>query len=309
MEIPAGRTVGLVGESGSGKTSLARAIVGLVERSGGVVTLHDRPLPSGLRGRDTETRRLVQMVFQSPEEALNPFRTVGEALRRPLVRLRGRSPSGVEEGVRALLAQVQLGPEYAGRLPSEPSGGERQRVAIARALAADPDALLADEPVSSLDVSVQASILELLAGLQAERGVSTLFISHDLAVVGYLADTILVLYLGQVMEESPSETLFDPPYHPYTEALLAAVPLIDPEATQRPLRLVGELPSPTEELTGCPFHTRCPRFLGPICVHETPPWRYDERTGARIYCHIPLETLVAIQERPFAFRSAAGRME
>ncbi|NLD74889.1 MAG: ABC transporter ATP-binding protein, partial [Chloroflexi bacterium] len=209
-----------------------------------------------------------------------------------------------EEGARALLAQVQLDPEYAGRLPAELSGGEKQRVAIARAFATDPDLVLADEPVSSLDVSVQASILELLAMLQGERGVSTVFISHDLAVVGYLADDILVLYRGQVMEESPAEALFVPPYHPYTEALLASVPLIDPEGVQRPVRLEGEVPGPAEVLTGCPFHTRCPRFLGPICVRETPPWRHDPKTGARIFCHIPLETLNEVQERPFAFRGA-----
>ncbi len=172
---------------------------------------------------------------------------------------------------------------------------------MARAFAPQPELLVADEPITSLDVSVQASIINLLHELQVEHGLSILFISHDLAVVGYLADYIAVIYLGQLMETGPTTAIFEPPFHPYTEALLSAVPLIDPEAQQEQLRLEGEIPSPSEALTGCPFHTRCPRFLGRICVEEVPPWRVEEETGDQIFCHIPLEELRAQQRRPFTF--------
>lgn len=298
LRIGRGRTLGLVGESGSGKTTLARAVIGLEEATAGTMELLDEPLPPSLSRRDLETMRHLQIVFQNPEEALNPYLTVEESLRQPLMRLGGLSGEEVGQAVEQLLTSVSLPISYARRLPSQLSGGEKQRVAIARAFAADPDLLISDEPVSSLDVSVQASILNLLHELQNEHGTSNLFISHDLAVVGYLADEIAVIYAGSLMELAEAESLFRPPYHPYTEALLSAIPLADPTVEQQHIRLEGDVPNQIDLPSGCPFHPRCPRFLGDICVNEQPPWREDG-SGKRIYCHIPLEELVQIQDLVF----------
>ena len=302
LTIPRGKTLGLVGESGSGKTSLARAIVGLDKRTGGRAALLDIPLTPELSKRGRKVQQRLQIVFQSPDEALNPYLSIKETLRRPLHRLLGLPASKAEGRVDQLLRSVHLSEAYAERLPGQLSGGEKQRIAVARAFAPNPELLIADEPVTSLDVSVQASILNLLRELQAEHGISILFISHDLAVVGYLADDVAVIYLGQLMETAPVDVIFDPPYHPYTEALLSAVPLIDPEGEQEQIRLKGEVPSPSEKISGCPFHTRCPRFLGEICVEETPPRRVEEGTEKRIFCHIPLDELRSKQKRPFRFR-------
>ena len=304
LEIPRGRTVGLVGESGSGKTTLARAVVGLAKRTGGEIIMKDLALPADLRQRTSDMLCCLQIIFQDPEEALNPYLSVGETLRRPVMRLRGQSRAAAKRTVADLLEAVHLSPEYAHRLPGQLSGGEKQRVALARAFAPNPDLLIADEPVSSLDVSVQASILNLFDELQTQHEIGTMFISHDLAVVGYLADVVAVIYLGQLMEVAPADIIFDPPHHPYTEALLSSVPLIDPEGEQQQLRLEGDVPSAAEKITGCPFHTRCPRFLGDICVEEAPSWREDEATGKRYFCHIPREDLLEQQERPFRFKEA-----
>lgn len=302
LTIPQGKTLGLVGESGSGKTSLARAIVGLDKRTGGRAELLDIPLTPELHGRGRKVQQRLQIVFQSPDEALNPYLSIKETLRRPLHHLLGLRSDEAEARVDELLQSVHLSEAYAERLPGQLSGGEKQRIAVARAFAPNPELLIADEPVTSLDVSVQASILNLLRELQAEHGISILFISHDLAVVGYLADDVAVIYLGQLMETAPVDVIFDPPYHPYTEALLSAVPLIDPEGQQEQIRLEGEVPSPSDKISGCPFHTRCPRFLGDICVEDVPPWRVEEETQKRSFCHIPLDELRSKQKRPFRFR-------
>lgn len=304
VQIPRRVTLGLVGESGSGKTTIARAVMGLVQKTEGEVELLSVPLPPRVSERDLDTLRHLQMIFQNPEEALNPYLPVGETLRRPLRILRGLTREEADREVHALLEAVSLPPAFVRRLPGQLSGGEKQRVAIARAFATNPDLLICDEPVTSLDVSVQASILNLLNTLQIEHDSSMLFISHNLAVVGYLADKIAVIYLGHLMEVADAEALFEPPYHPYTEALLSAIPLADPDAHQEQIRLEGEIPSPRDMPTGCPFHTRCPRFLGDICVEETPPWREDPQTGMRSFCHIPLEELRADQQRAFAFEPA-----
>ncbi len=298
LDLGRRQTLGLVGESGSGKTTLARAIVGLQEIHRGEMTLLGARLPSGLADRPLALLKQLQIVFQNPEEALNPYRTVGQTLRRPLLRLRGLSRQEADSAVARLLADVRLPESYARRLPGELSGGEKQRVALARAFAAHPALLLADEPVSSLDVSVQASILNLLGRLQAEHESSVLFISHDLAVVAHIADQIAVIYAGELMEVAGAEALLRPPFHPYTEALLAAVPRLDPGDQPPLIRLEGEVTGQTADRRGCPFHPRCPRFLGPICVEQRPPWRVTAQ-GDRIFCHIPLETLQAEQQAIF----------
>jgi peptide/nickel transport system ATP-binding protein len=304
FEIGRNRTLGLVGESGSGKSTLARSIAGLLRPSHGRIELLGQPLAPVVARRDEAALRRLQMVFQSPDEALNPHHTVGEILSRPLRRLVNDSRNEHLERVGDLLEAVKLNPGYRGRLPRQLSGGERQRVAIARAFASEPDLLLLDESVSGLDSSVQGAILTLLNRLQDERRTAYLFISHDLAVVGFVADEIAVIYRGRLMEQGPTAAVLEPPYHPYTEALLSAVPLLDPEARQQSIRLRGSGSVPTAG-RGCPFHDRCPRFLGDICVDVEPPWRTTD-DGARIYCHIPVDELNALQERAFEFASDEG---
>lgn len=300
LTIRRGQTMGLVGESGSGKTTLARAIMGLLDQAEGEMVLFSTPLPTNISDRGLDTLRHLQIVFQNPQEALNPYLTVGQTLRYPLTHLVGMSAEEAHQEVDRLLTAVHLTPEYAGRLPNQLSGGEKQRVAVARAFASHPELLVADEPVTSLDVSVQASLLNLLNELQVQNASSYLIISHDLAVVGYLADWVAVIYIGKLMEVASSSSLFEPPYHPYTEALLSAMPLIDPKASQEYIRLEGEVPSPVDVPSGCPFHTRCPRFLGDICVEEEPAWR-ESSSGKRYYCHIPVEELETEQTRVFTF--------
>jgi peptide/nickel transport system ATP-binding protein len=306
LQTSRGQTLGIVGESGSGKSSLARTLIGLVDRESGNVEILGLQLPGDLAHRDRKTLAQIQMIFQNPEEALNPYLSTEESLSRPFVTLSGLSPAEARQRVPALLAAVRLPADYARRLPGQLSGGEKQRVAIARAFASQPDLLLADEPVSALDVSVQANILNLLAELQRDQQNSMLFISHDIAVVGYLADQIAVMYLGQLMQLSPAETIFAPPYHPYTEALLSSVPPPDPFVAQERIRLEGELPSALNPPSGCPFHTRCPRFLGDICVEHTPPWQ-TASDGSQIYCHIPLADLQRDQVPVLRFDATEGK--
>ncbi len=296
LEVRTGRTLGLVGESGSGKSTLARAVIGLEPASDGTFELLGEPLTRRLERRDREVIRLLQMVFQSSDEALNPHRSVGATLRRPFMRLAGLDRDEADRRVARLLESVNLTAEYATRRPDELSGGEKQRVTVARAFASDPELILFDESVSGLDVSVQASLLNLLDELQRERHASYLFISHDLAVVAHLADDVAVLYLGQVMEAGPAETVLAPPYHPYTEALLAAVPRIDPHVAAARPPLEGEVPSPRDVPVGCPFATRCPRVLGAVCHDEPPPVTVSEDGRHRIRCHIPRDELVELQE-------------
>lgn len=305
LTVRQGRTLGLVGESGSGKSTTARAVLGLDPASSGAIRLGREEVPRLLERRSQEAIRRLQMVFQSSDEALNPYRTVGAALRRPFRRLAGLGGREARERVDRLLEAVQLTPAYALRRPAELSGGERQRVAIARAFAAEPDVLVFDESVSGLDVSVQAAILNLLSSLQEERGTAYLFISHDLAVVSFLADYVSVVYLGRVMEAGPAERVLRPPYHPYTEALLSAIPLLDPGAERAHIRLEGDVPSPVDVPRGCPFHTRCPRYLGDPCREQAPPWR-DAGGGHGVYCHIPLGDLAAAQRPVFRFGAREG---
>ncbi len=305
LAVRKGRTYGLVGESGSGKTTLARVIIGLTDRTSGEIKLLGADVEGDVRRRDKDTLARLQMVFQNPQDTLNPYLTVGQAIRRPLMKLRGLRRDAADREVARLLKAVNLRPEYARRYPNELSGGEKQRVAIARAFASDPALILCDEPVTSLDVSVQAAVLNLLAGLQAENETSYLFISHDLAVVGYLADYLAVMYLGHLMEVGYAADMFEPPLHPYTEALISAIPVADPARREESVRLEGAVPSPRDVPTGCPFHTRCPRVIGPICEEETPPWR-EAKEGHHIFCHIPIDELVKKQA---ALRVAANGEE
>jgi peptide/nickel transport system ATP-binding protein len=295
FEIPAGQTLALVGESGSGKTTVSRMVMALLADSGGQMELFGVALPAQLKHRDLDTLRQLQMVFQNPEEALNPYFTVAESLRRPLQILNGLSRAEASQRIPGLLDMVRLPAEFAHRLPGQLSGGEKQRVAIARAFAVQPQLVVCDEPVSALDVSVQAAVLNLLNDLQRQQGSAYLFISHDLAVVSYLADHIAVIYLGQLMESGPTAALLSPPYHPYTEALLSAVPQPDPTHQGQEIRLAGDIPSATNTPSGCPFHTRCPRFVGQVCIDERPPWR-TVSPGHRIRCHIPTAELQAAQD-------------
>jgi peptide/nickel transport system ATP-binding protein len=294
LQIGHGRTLGVVGESGSGKTTLARCVIGLTERSAGEVELVDIPLAPALAKRAPAVLKRIQIVFQNPDEALNPYLTIGEALRRPLMRLAGLQRAAADRRVGRLLELVKLPADYAARLPGQLSGGEKQRVAIARAFAAEPDLVLLDEAVSALDVSVQAAILNLLSDLQRTSGVSYLFITHDLGVVSYLADEIAVVYLGAIVEQGPTEAVLTPPFHPYTEALIAAAPALATADRER-IHLEGDVPSPAAIPPGCRFHTRCPRFLGDVCRTETPPWR-DAGPSHRIQCHIPLAELALAQK-------------
>jgi peptide/nickel transport system ATP-binding protein len=297
MHIRERSTLALVGESGSGKTTLARLVAGLERADGGEMELLDVSLSARLGDRTVGQLRNLQMVFQNPNDALNPYMTVGEALGRAVRRLTESSISdaAVRARVGDLLRAVRLTDEYAARYPTELSGGEKQRVAIARAFAAEPALVIADEPTSSLDVSVQAVILNLLKDLRAQQGASYLLITHDLKAVSYLADWVLVMYLGEIVEEGTTEQVFTAPSHPYTEALISAVPRLNPAAQTTRVRLDGEVPSARDIPQGCRFHTRCPRKLGAICEVEPPPWR-DAGDDHYIRCHIPIDELVELQK-------------
>ncbi len=294
LRLQAGQTLGLVGESGSGKTTLARVIIGLEQRSGGVLELLGMDVRNSVRARSPDVLSYLQMVFQNPQNSLNPYLSVRQAIHRPLVKLRGMAPAEADAEALKLLERVNLRAEYAERYPDELSGGEKQRVAIARAFASDPALIICDEPVSALDVSVQSAVLNLLAQLQEEHGSAYLFISHNLSVVGYLADTIAVMYLGQLFEVGEASELFQPPYHPYTEALVSAIPVADPQHKTERIFLSDNLPSAQNLPSGCRFHTRCPRKIGEICEQEEPPWRAGE-AGHLIRCHIPLDELTTLQ--------------
>jgi peptide/nickel transport system ATP-binding protein len=289
-------TLGIVGESGSGKTTLARCIVGLEPADDGQITLLDIPISDRLAERPQDIRRNLQMVFQNPNDTLNPYLSVGQTLERTIQLLSPESltKEKLQTRIQELLAVVRLPPDYVGRYPGELSGGEKQRVAIARAFATNPALVVADEPTSALDVSVQAVILNLLKDLRARQGASYIFISHDLRAVSYLADWLVVMYLGQVVEEGDTDQVYNAPSHPYTEALISAIPEPDPRIKQGRIRLDGDIPSAAHLPTGCRFHTRCPRKIGAICEQQEPP-RRDAGDGHYIRCHIPIDELIRLQ--------------
>ncbi len=293
--VPRGHTLGIVGESGCGKSTLVRTIIGLEGSSAGQMEFLGVDITGDLSQRQVATIQELQMVFQNPDSTMNPAYTVGQQISRPMERFRTVPSDQIRNEVIKLLHAVRLNETYYDRLPRQLSGGEKQRVGIARALASRPDLVLCDEPVSALDVSVQAAILNLLLEIQQEYNTTLLFIAHDLSVVRYFCDSIAVMYLGQIMEIGPADAIYAPPYHPYTEALLSAVPIPDPTAKQQRIRLEGSVPSAIDPPSGCRFHTRCPRRQllpdgGKICETTLPPWR-DNGNGHRIFCHISLETL------------------
>jgi peptide/nickel transport system ATP-binding protein len=296
FDVPRGRTVAIVGESGCGKSTFANILMGLTTATGGSVRFDDTDLARlPVERRRATLLRQLQMVFQNPDETLNPSYSVGTQVARAVRRLGvTRRRAQVQARVRALLQMTRLPTAYAGRRPGQLSGGQKQRVGIARAFAGAPKLVVADEPVSALDVSVQAAITELLLEMQRTQQTTLIVISHDLGFVRYIADQVVVMYLGLVMEAGPAERVFEPPYHPYTEALLSAAPTIDPQRRQKRVLLSGELPSALSPPACCPFHTRCPREVGAICATERPPERVTD-DGHRIACHIPPVDLARMQ--------------
>ncbi|QND65925.1 ABC transporter ATP-binding protein [Mesorhizobium loti] len=294
LDLRPGETLGLVGESGSGKTTFARLLLGLVPPdAGGTIELEGKALAPRLENRSDDQIKAMQIVFQNPDSALNRSHSIRHLIGRALKRLAGLSGKALEARLNDLVRSVRLTDRHLAVKPRQLSGGLKQRVAIARAFAGDPRIVVCDEPTSALDVSVQAAILNLLADLQSKEDVSYIFISHDLAVVRYLSDKIAVLYLGRIMELGPSEDVFSGPHHPYTEALLSAVPKLDQTETAR-IRLDGEIPSATNPPSGCVFHTRCPRKIGPICEEQEPPLS-EAQPGHSIRCHIPYAELARLQ--------------
>lgn len=296
LKIRERSTLGLVGESGSGKSTLARAILALDPADAGEMQLLEMQLAPTLAERNKDILRNLQMVFQNPNDSLNPYMTIGQALGRTIQKLSKTpmSKDALRARVLELLDAVRLPADYADRYPNELSGGEKQRVAIARAFATNPTLVVADEPTSSLDVSVQAVILNLLKDLRAQQGASYLLISHDFDVISYLADWIAVMYLGEIVEVGDTADVYGIPSHPYTEALISAIPVPDPQVKQGTIRLEGEVPSASNIPSGCRFHTRCPRYLGDICREQRPPWR-EASDGHFILCHIPIDELIALQ--------------
>jgi peptide/nickel transport system ATP-binding protein len=286
----------IVGESGSGKSTFARVLAGLHSASGGkLVVMGEDIAEKGIDQRTPEQIAMVQMVFQNPDATLNPSHSAAYPIARVLKNFGiTRNAEETEKRVDRLFELVRLPLALKRARPTRLSGGQKQRIAIARAFAAEPGILVADEPVSALDVSVQAAIVNLLLDIQRNKGTTIVFISHDLALVRHLADRALVMYLGKIMEIGPVDRIFEPPYHPYTEALLSAVPIADPTIVHERIKLEGEPPSPVNVPTGCRFSPRCPRKLGDICSREEPPAR-EVTPGHVIHCHIPIAELAKVK--------------
>lgn len=286
FRIYEGETLGLVGESGCGKTTMARSILHLDPPTGGTVRLKGRELKNLHGAAARKVRTEMQIVFQNPYSSLNPRMTIGQALAEPMLVHGIANRQEVSERVAELLKTVGLNPYFANRFPAEFSGGQRQRIGIARALAVNPYFVICDEPISSLDVSIQSQIVNLLRRLQREIGLTYLFVSHDLSMVRYISDRMAVMYLGKIVELGNSRIVCDEPLHPYTRALWSAVPIPDPELEEKRERIVlkGDVPSPINPPTGCNFCTRCPQVMD-ICK-EVEPTLQEVETGRWVSCHL-----------------------
>lgn len=283
FDLDPGRTLGLVGESGCGKSTTGLAAMRLIEAKSGTVMFGDMDILK-LKGANLRLlRSKIQIVFQDPFSSLNPRLTAAEIISEPLDILNVGTRAERRVRVDELLTQVGLSPEHGGLFPHQFSGGQRQRLGIARALAPDPDILVCDEAVSALDVAIQAQVLNLLARLQKARGFGMLFISHDLSVVRHVSDEVIVMYLGRIVERAPAQNLFDAPLHPYTLALISAIPSRDLDRPSSRMRLEGDVPSPVNLPSGCAFHTRCP-FAKDHCKQERPELR-DVSAGRQVACH------------------------
>ena len=293
FEIHQGETFGLVGESGCGKSTVGRTIMGLYQPTAGQVHINGKNIHQASPQEHNTRQRQIQMIFQDPYASLNPRATIFEIIAEPLeIHQVHQDKHALRQHVYRLLEEVGLSPAHAHRYPHEFSGGQRQRVSIARALALEPEIIIADEPISALDVSIQAQIVLLLQRLQQEKGLTYLFIAHDLAMVKYLSDRVGVMYLGQLAELASSDELYANPLHPYTQALLSAIPVPDPDLEKKRQRILlkGELPSAINPPSGCVFHTRCPQAQD-ICRQQEPVWK-EHTPGHFAACHlIPEENL------------------
>lgn len=289
FDIMQGETLGLVGESGCGKSTVGRSILHLLRPTSGRIVFDNRDLTKMSQGNLRKARRDMQIIFQDPYASLNPRMTVGEIIEEPLI-VHNVTKKGSErkERVNELLQLVGLNPYFANRYPHEFSGGQRQRIGIARALATNPSFIVADEPISALDVSIQAQVVNLLDDLKQELGLTYLFIAHDLAMVRYISDRVAVMYLGRIVELSNRDSVYDQPLHPYTQALLSAIPLPDPDKENRRHQIVleGEVPSPSNPPSGCRFHPRC-AYATEVCQEVDPEFRNLGRVGQAhwVACH------------------------
>ncbi len=298
LKVLKGTTLGIVGESGCGKSTLVKGIIGLEELTDGKVELMGIDLNLPAQKRDLSLIRELQMVFQNPDSTLNPSYTIGTQIGRPILKFKTVPRKKVRKEVERLLRAVKLDAYYYDRYPRQLSGGEKQRIGIARALASRPSLVICDEPVSALDVSVAAAVLNLLNEIKEDMGSTMIFIAHDLSVVRFISDFVAVMYLGEIVEFGPVAAIYPPPYHPYSEALLSSVPIPDPTARRQSIILSGDVPSPTNRPSGCCFHTRCPRKSvlpenGRICEQEKP--RFQRLpNGHKILCHIPADKLTEL---------------